>query len=552
MVIPKPKIIVIGGGISGLTVCHELINKGFHVKLFEKDNMIGGMARSRREFNGSPSEHSWRGYGPFFNNFFDIAKRIPIYNNKTVYDNLTVPIDFHLLRDRISTYKPKLTITDYIIVLYYGLKYLVSNKRRKDYYKTKLVPLLKNKLSENGYDYLINFVVGPGLGMEKKDVSYGHFFKVPTMQNLNKYKHKHKHTLSDNDNEYYHISKNWHVMNQPTNEGWFIPWVKYLTDRGLEVYLNTELIRINHTNNKITSCVFNNGYTNEIIVGDEYVLCINPFEAEKIFQKSGMYTLYNQHKLLNMHTDSNQISFRIGINKKIKFPKSVAFAMTDSEFNITWYPQENHWKNDIKLDNNDIIKSLWSGTIIVTYEKGKIYNKKAIDLNKKELMDEIIYQILRSKSFQKLIYKNNNFKLTTKDIVYTEIWYEWKQKNGLKSDAKKWVNNAYNEEYRPLQQTLFKNLYLAGAHTKTTIEIWSMEGAVESGKVVSNYISHKYNKGYVHVYKHLDPGYFKLFKYIDDIVYKFHLPNIVDIVLLFVVILIILISYYYIKLKHKL
>ena len=32
--------------------------------------------------------------------------------------------------------------------------------------------------------------------------------------------------------------------------------------------------------------------------------------------------------------------------------------MNDSEFNITWYPQEKHWKNKPN------IKSLWSGTII--------------------------------------------------------------------------------------------------------------------------------------------------------------------------------------------
>ena len=39
-----------------------------------------------------------------------------------------------------------------------------------------------------------------------------------------------------------------------------------------------------------------------------------------------------------------------------------------------------------------------------------------------------------------------------------------------------------------------KNLFLSGAHTKTTINIWSMEGAIESGKITANHILHKYNK----------------------------------------------------------
>ena len=42
------KIIIIGSGISGLTVAHELIHKGFEVEIYEKDSVAGGMAKSFR------------------------------------------------------------------------------------------------------------------------------------------------------------------------------------------------------------------------------------------------------------------------------------------------------------------------------------------------------------------------------------------------------------------------------------------------------------------------------------------------------------------------
>ena len=74
----KPKISIIGAGISGLTVAHELIKKGFLVDIYEKDEEAGGMAKSKRTKNNVPTEHSWRGYGPFYYNFFDIAKQIPV------------------------------------------------------------------------------------------------------------------------------------------------------------------------------------------------------------------------------------------------------------------------------------------------------------------------------------------------------------------------------------------------------------------------------------------------------------------------------------------
>ena len=101
------KVIIIGAGISGLTVAHELAERGHEVHIYEKGNTIGGMARSIRinnNYNGDvmevgglptehstnvmkvgglPTEHSWRGYGPFYHNCYDILKRIPLNNKET-------------------------------------------------------------------------------------------------------------------------------------------------------------------------------------------------------------------------------------------------------------------------------------------------------------------------------------------------------------------------------------------------------------------------------------------------------------------------------------
>ena len=75
------KVCVVGAGLSGLTVAHELIEKGFEVDVYEKHHTAGGMARSEREKHNVPGEHSWRGYGPFYYNVFDIMKRIPMIEN---------------------------------------------------------------------------------------------------------------------------------------------------------------------------------------------------------------------------------------------------------------------------------------------------------------------------------------------------------------------------------------------------------------------------------------------------------------------------------------
>ena len=337
-------------------------------------------------------------------------------------------------------------------------------------------------------------------------------------------------------------------MSGPTSEMWIDPWVEYLQSKGLTLLLNTELVKFNIINNEITSCIVKQS-SNKIqqVKADDYILAINPFNAEQVFKNSQMVNLYKQHYLLNKNTTSNQVSFRLGLDKKITFPiQHIAFVMSDSEFNITWYPQEKHWNKKIQLDYNGNIQSLWSGTIIQSYNKGTLYNKKGINLTKKELIDEIKYQILRSKSFQKLIYDNNNFYITKKDIVYEEIWYEWNYDGQqLQQNNKKWVNNIYNEKYRPLQQTQYSNLFLSGAHTKTSINIWSMEGAVESGKLTSNQVLKKYNKKLATYFKHDDIMLVKPIQYIDDFLYNIGLPNIIDtsLILTICIILYLIIKY---------
>jgi thioredoxin reductase len=39
-------IIIFGGGLAGLTLAHELIKHNFKILIIEKDNELGGMARS--------------------------------------------------------------------------------------------------------------------------------------------------------------------------------------------------------------------------------------------------------------------------------------------------------------------------------------------------------------------------------------------------------------------------------------------------------------------------------------------------------------------------
>ena len=55
------KVIIIGGGISGLTCAYELSKYNIDIELHEKDNKFGGLVQGIVK-NGKYDEHSWRGF----------------------------------------------------------------------------------------------------------------------------------------------------------------------------------------------------------------------------------------------------------------------------------------------------------------------------------------------------------------------------------------------------------------------------------------------------------------------------------------------------------
>lgn len=548
------KIIIFGGGISGLTVAHELLDKGFTVSLFEKDEILGGMARSNIEDDNIPSEHSWRGYAPFYKNFFDISKRIPLNTSvDSVFDNLSDSIRFLLPHDTIDksnklNIEPQPSIQDTIITMYYVMKCLFSDKRRQQYSQVAFKDVVGNKLTKNGWDNYIS-MIGPGLGLDIDTASLYHISKFVEMSFFEDTGHVHKsskHHSSEMNQDYLH-TKGWHVMNNTTNKAFIDPWVNHLENKGLNIYRRTQLIKINRAQDHITSCtVINSSGDIHTISADEYVMCVNPYNLSKIFIESGL----SSPKLIQLTKNKphNQISFRIGFNKIIKYPYSNnAFAFPDSEFNITLYPQELFWK---EIPEN--IKSLWSGTACITYNKGQLYGKDAISLNKAEFMQEIIYQIFRSEELKIIIEKYNSFTLEDLriSINHIEIWHEWKYDNSTKkmvSDNSKWVNGLNTYMIRPSQKTDIDNLYLGGAHTKTSVDIWSMEGSVESGKIVSNHILDKYNLEKTYKYTHMSSLLFRIIQMIDNILYVLYLPNILDLFIITCSLIIIKLFSYYIK-----
>ena len=86
---------MLGGGVAGLTVAHELAERGFDVVVLESRAIPGGKARSL-PVPGSgvdgradlPAEHGFRFFPGFYRHLPDTMSRIPT-GDGTVLDRLT-------------------------------------------------------------------------------------------------------------------------------------------------------------------------------------------------------------------------------------------------------------------------------------------------------------------------------------------------------------------------------------------------------------------------------------------------------------------------------
>ncbi len=91
----QARVVILGGGVGGMTAAHELAERGFAVRVFEKRDVPGGKARST-EVAGSavganeplPGEHGFRFFPGFYRHLPDTMRRIPDGTGKTVFERL--------------------------------------------------------------------------------------------------------------------------------------------------------------------------------------------------------------------------------------------------------------------------------------------------------------------------------------------------------------------------------------------------------------------------------------------------------------------------------
>jgi len=98
----------------------------------------------------------------------------------------------------------------------------------------------------------------------------------------------------------------------------------------------------------------------------------------------------------------------------------------------------------------------------------------------------------------------------------------------------KYVDSTNTRPHQPQTKTSISNLFIAGAHTKNSAELWSMEAAAESGRraadmITKDNVTITQNRGKL----------LSVLTSIDNSCYSLGLPNISDIAIIILLVIIV-------------
>src|SRR5262249_6413348 len=120
----KAKVVILGGGVAGMSAAQELIERGFEVEVCERKTLAGGKARSlaaqgaatgRSLFSREspvvipsrgkplPAEHGFRFFPGFYKHVIDTMARIP-FRGGSVADNLVQATEVEIASFDRSSY----------------------------------------------------------------------------------------------------------------------------------------------------------------------------------------------------------------------------------------------------------------------------------------------------------------------------------------------------------------------------------------------------------------------------------------------------------------
>ena len=549
---PGKRVAVFGGGPAGMTVAHELAERGFAVTVFEP-TAWGGKARSINVPNTGtggrkplPGEHGFRFFPGFYHHIPDSMRRTPFGSNENgVGDNLVAAQSGKFLRTdpHLDAFIFGIGPDPQALLSLVGLrKYLLENLNGQNvppdelaYFVERLLVFLTSS-DERRMGQWENVSWWDFVGAATRSPDYQKVLAAGLTRNLVAAKETvaSTRTIGNMGEAFVYAIAGLgadgaidRVLDLPTNEAWINPWYSHLKRLGVTFVGGQRLAKYDVSGGRVTAAwVQDRTGKNTRITADWFVSAMPAEQARKYISPDLLKLDPSLSGIARLKTD-----WMTGIQYFLREQISIGkghYTFIDAPWALTALTQAQFWSEvDFSRAYGDgSVKDCLSVDISNWDAPGILYGKPAKRCSPGEVAAEVIAQIRLHRTFG--------------DLLPSKVFHSWFLDPGIRwnaslarntNDTPLLVNTAGSWKDRPEASTKVPNLFFAGDFVRTNIDLATMEGAGESGRAAANAILDAAGStaSPAQMFKLWKNPALKPLQLVDATLYKAGLPNALDI-----------------------
>lgn len=513
------KVVILGGGISGLSAAHELIERGFEVEVLERKQIAGGKARSIAATGPSrspgptrsrsahptlpplPGEHGFRFFPGFYRHVVNTMERIP-FAGGSVADNLvdaselkvasydrsafTLPGRFPRSADdlKIDVFAVLAAISGQVGValddgLFFATKmwqFLTSCEERRLVEYERL----------NWWDFI---------EADARSAAYRKYFGNGITRSLVAAKARRASTKTIG-NIFMQIAFDIllpgvaadRLLNGPTNDVWIDPWLIYLRQRGVQYHMGAEVRAVRCERGRVKSVTVAIGRSVREVTGDYF---IGALPVERMAELVEPELVAHDPSLVNLHALTEYVEWMNGIQFYLTEDVPIAHGhviYVDTPWALTSVSQAQFWKTfDLAGYGDGTVKGVLS-VDISDWDVNGGNGKQAQHCSREEIALETWAQLKRSLNVGGEVLRDEHLHswFLDPDIEDRDLDADESTPRLVTNAEPLLVNYVDTWRLRPEAVTRIPNLFLASDYVRTFTDLATMEAANEASRRAVN------------------------------------------------------------------
>jgi uncharacterized protein with NAD-binding domain and iron-sulfur cluster len=535
------RVIVLGGGVAGMSAAHELVERGFEVVVFETRGEPGGKARSF-PFPGSgtegrpplPGEHGFRFFPGFYRHLPDTMRRIP-YEGGSVADNLVRATEVQIARSNgrelISPAHLPRTFRD----LHKAFRFLVEYAggvgipaKEAAHFADRLLLLLtsceERRFAEFEHQSWWEFS-----GAESRGGAYAKYLADGLTRTLVAARAREMSArtggyillqllfdLADPEGQ---VDR---VLNGPTSDVWIDPWLAHLRRKGLDWRPEHQVQAIHSEGGRVSGVTVVHDGTASEQRADWYVAAL-PVEVMRLVATDDLVLaeprLGRLHRLRTRWM--NGIVFYLAEDLRMVHGHAIYI---DSPWALTSISQPQFWQERFRPERlgDGRARGILSIDVSDWEAVGSGVRKQAMYCSREEIADEVWHQLKESLDDDATRELENAEVLAwflDPSIVHPNPTEAANLEPLLVNTAGSWLD-------RPDAATRVGNLFLASDYVRTHTDLATMEGANEAARRAVNGILERSGSPArrCDVWRLSEPALFAPARAIDRVLFKLGRP----------------------------